>query len=82
MSLAHLNSDEIEFYYSSMKKFMRLVQDESNEYWISLNPDEVLIFDNFRLLHGRSAFQGHRVLVTAYISRDDWLSKARVLNVI
>lgn len=41
----------------------------------------MLMFDNFRLMHGRSAFKGNRALVTAYLSRDDWLSKASVLNV-
>ncbi len=78
INLNHLSYDQIGQYYRAVKNFARIVQDASNEHWIGLRPDQVLVFDNFRLLHGRSAFKGHRILVTSYLSRDDWLSKAEV----
>ena len=56
-----------------MQNFTRILQDPLNEIYIGLKPNQVLIFDNHRLLHGRSAFKGkNRVLISAYISRDDW----------
>lgn len=79
VNLTHLSYDEIKQYYRAIKNLTKIVRDTNNEYWIGLNPDQILLFDNFRLLHGRSAFTGARTLVTAYLSRDDWLSKAEVL---
>jgi trimethyllysine dioxygenase len=67
-------------YYSAIKKFSKVLRDPNNEYWIDLNEDQVLIFDNFRLLHGRSQIKGNRTLVTAYLSRDDYQSKLSVCN--
>lgn len=42
----------------------------------------VLAMDNFRVLHGRTGFTGTRVLCGSYVSRSDWLDKARVLGLI
>ena len=41
----------------------------------------MIIFDNFRMLHGRSEFVGNRTLVTSYMSQDEWISKAHILGV-
>jgi hypothetical protein len=32
-------------------------------------------------MHGRSEFNGERKLLTAYVPHDDWVSKARILNI-
>ena len=42
-----------------------------------LKPGEMLVFDNWRLLHGRGAFQGKRKMAGAYINREDFLSAIR-----
>ena len=42
-----------------------------------------MCFDNYRILHGRSAFDpnsGHRHLQGCYIDRDDFLSRIRTLE--
>lgn len=79
MNLTHLSHDEIGRYYKAIKNLAKIIENKQNELWIGLKPSQILIFDNFRLLHGRSGFKGHRELITSYISRDDWLSKSEVL---
>lgn len=68
-------------FYRALENFTRIVQDEENEIWLSLRQDQVLIFDNFRLLHGRSNVNGPRTLIQVYLSRDDYLSKLKVFNI-
>jgi alpha-ketoglutarate-dependent taurine dioxygenase len=47
--------------------------------WFPLQPGTVLVFDNHRVLHGRSGFTptSKRVLAGAYVDRDDWHSALR-----
>jgi trimethyllysine dioxygenase len=53
-----------------------------NELWVNLKKDQIVIIDNFRILHGRSGFSGDRVLLTAYAPRDEFISKARLMEII
>ncbi len=78
--MCHLNKDQLQHYYKAIKNFIKIIRDSNNEFWISLREDQVIIFDNFRLLHGRSQIDGLRTLVTAYLSRDDYHSKLTVTN--
>ena len=80
MNLNHLESDQILDFYRALKEFTNIIEDKSNHIWIGLKPDQVIIFDNFRLLHGRSSFQGDRQLITTYMPRDEWRSKAFLLG--
>ena len=78
-----MNKTQISKFYRAMQNLIRIVQDPKNEYWISLNPDKVLIFDNYRLLHGRSAINGGpRVLMSSYINRDDFLIRCSKFKLI
>ncbi|RNA34896.1 trimethyllysine mitochondrial isoform X1 [Brachionus plicatilis] len=81
VNVDHLSFDDICRYYRAIRNFSTIIQDKLNEHWIALGEDQVLLFDNYRLLHGRAAFTGHRTLTTVYLSRDDYLSKANVLGV-
>lgn len=38
------------------------------------------VFDNHRVLHGRSAFVGNRRLCGAYVNHDDYRSRLAVLR--
>lgn len=42
-----------------------------------LKPGEMLIFDNWRLLHGRAVFEGKRKMAGAYVNREDYLSSLK-----
>jgi trimethyllysine dioxygenase len=79
--LNHLTTTEIERFFRAIQNFSRIIHDPANELWLSLQEDEVIMFDNFRLLHGRSAVTGQRTLVTAYISKDDYQSKLALYGI-
>ena len=80
MNVSHLEAEEIVEFYRALTKFIQIIDDEKNRTWIPLQQNQVLIFDNFRLLHGRSEFKGNRSLITTYMPRDEWLSKAYLMN--
>ena len=37
----------------------------------------MLVLDNWRLLHGRGAFEGKREMVVVYINREDFVGALR-----
>lgn len=45
-----------------------------------LTPFVVVVFDNWRVLHGRSRFQGRRTLCGCYHDRQLFLSRLSVLR--
>jgi len=72
--------ERVEEWYDAARKWDALVKRKENEYWEQLTPGRVLIFDNWRVMHGRSAFTGKRRMCGAYINRDDWISKYKMLH--
>ena len=43
-------------------------------------PGEVLLFDNWRVLHGRAAYEGERRLCGTYLNWEDFESRLRLLR--
>jgi trimethyllysine dioxygenase len=70
--------EEVETWYDAARKFDALLKKKENEYWEQLTPGRVLIFDNWRVLHGRSEFTGKRRICGGYINRDDWISRYKM----
>ena len=70
--------DEVEKWYDAAHKFDALLKKKENEYWEQLKLGRVLIFDKWRVLHGRSAFTGKRRICGGYINRDDWISRYKM----
>lgn len=70
--------DTVGKWYDAARKFDALLKKKENEYWEQLTPGRVLIFDNWRVLHGRSAFTGKRRICGAYLNRDDWISRFKM----
>ena len=67
----------------ALRAFAAVVRDPALECHYRLNPGELLIFDNRRVLHGRAAFDpstGRRHLQGCYVDRDQLLSRIRVLE--
>lgn len=61
------------------KTFHALINDESAMWQGKMQPGDCVIFNNMRIMHGRTAFDaagGSRWLKGTYISGDDFLSKA------
>lgn len=79
-TLNHLSSAQLEDFYDALFMWHELLTSSKNELWDSLSPGRVVIFDNWRVLHGRSAFTGHRRICGAYLPWDDFKSRARSLR--
>jgi trimethyllysine dioxygenase len=67
-------------FYRALSLFHRLINDPAYEISMKLVPGTVLFFDNWRTLHGRHAFNGHRHMCGAYVNMEDFQSKLRVLR--
>ncbi|KAF3770988.1 Clavaminate synthase-like protein [Cryphonectria parasitica EP155] len=74
------NTRNVAAWYGAARKFNDILKRTSSEYWFQLKPGRTLIFDNYRVLHGRSAFTGLRRMCGGYISRDDFVSRWRNTN--
>jgi trimethyllysine dioxygenase len=53
-------------WYEAARKFDEIMKMEDMQYWAQLKPGRPLIFDNWRVLHGRSAFSGKRRICGGY----------------
>ncbi|WVO22701.1 uncharacterized protein IAS62_004032 [Cryptococcus decagattii] len=71
---------EVRQWYQAAQRFESLIKSKEVEYWVQLNPGTMLIIDNWRVMHGRSAFTGSRTMCGAYIGADDWHSRRAVLT--
>ena len=70
-------------YHSARKRFGELFEDKAYELHFRLEPGQLMMFDNNRVLHGRTSFnpsEGHRQLQGCYIDRDGPRSQYRVLH--
>ena len=57
---------------------LRIANERSMQWRHVLAPGEALLFDNWRVLHGRAAYTGHRRLCGGYVNREDVESRRRV----
>lgn len=52
--------DVMDAWYRAYDRFARLVRDPAHQYRFRLGPGDVLLYDNHRMLHARTAFRGPR----------------------
>jgi len=70
-------------YHMTFRKFMAATCDPAYVINFKLNVGEVAVFDNRRILHGRSAFDassGHPLLKGFYVDRGEFDSRIRLLK--
>lgn len=69
-------------FYGAVQAWRSALSEAKWSLWLDLKPGTLLIFDNHRVLHGRSAVHpaSGRVLAGCYHSTEDWKSKLRVLR--
>jgi gamma-butyrobetaine dioxygenase len=70
-------------YYKARRVWSDLLNNPEYTIQHRLLPGQIVVFNNRRVLHARSAFdptQGHRLLEGAYLGSDEWVQKLRVLN--
>lgn len=73
---------EMKQFYGDLQILAAEIEDPANEFWFQLKPGTVMFFDNWRLLHGRSEFSGKRVMSGSYVSRTEFMSVARTMNIV
>ncbi|KAE9555141.1 hypothetical protein FO519_001636 [Halicephalobus sp. NKZ332] len=66
-------------FYEAYEAFSKFVHRPENVIKTSLQPGTVIFIDNYRVLHARTAFRGSRKLCGCYLSRDNFLAKARTV---
>ena len=74
---------EIEAGYAAARAFVALTKDPAYQAVFRLEPGELAMFDNRRVLHARKAFDpqsGARHLRGCYVDRDELLSRIRMLE--
>lgn len=69
-------------FYKDFRSLAAEIQNPKYKWWFKLLPGIVVIIDNWRLLHGRSAYTGHRHLIGCYVSRTEYQSVARRMGLI
>ncbi|KAL2821068.1 hypothetical protein BJX63DRAFT_379181 [Aspergillus granulosus] len=67
-------------WYEAARHYDEILRRPNMEIWTQLEPGTALIFDNWRMLHGRSEFTGKRRMCGGYINNDDFLSRYRLLK--
>ncbi len=74
--------DLLERYYRARRRFTDLVEDPAYRIAFKLEPGDLLVMDNHRMLHGRAAYRpgtGHRHMRQCYMDRDSVGSRRKVL---
>lgn len=83
MAPLDLDADHIPAFYAALRAFGRIVRDPDLAYRFRMEPGDCQVFDNQRVLHGRTAFDpssGHRHLQGCYLDKDDALGRLRALE--
>ena len=78
-----MSTEDTRRYHVARKRLGVLFEDPQYELRIRLHAGEMMMFDNNRVLHGRTAFdptEGHRQLQGCYVDRDGPRSTYRVLQ--
>ncbi|MEZ5407056.1 MAG: TauD/TfdA family dioxygenase [Acidimicrobiales bacterium] len=75
-----LPPDEMERWYDAYARLHAEINDRRHWLAIGLEPGQVLVIDNWRILHGRLGYTGTRVFEGCYHNREDFESRLRVLR--
>ncbi len=77
-----LSDEKMAALYKAIKIFDTMANDQRMQWRQILKPGQMLVFDNWRILHGRAAFKGEREMAGCYVNREDYESKLRQLGLI
>ena len=69
-------------FYDAIREFDLIANNREYQWRHILKPGELLIFNNWRILHGRGSFKGDRKMSGCYINKEDFDSSCRMNKVI
>lgn len=69
------DENDVDLFYKHNRVLIAALK--ANEMRIKLEVGDMLVLDNHRVLHGRTAFTGYRNLIGCYVGVDDWMMRAR-----
>lgn len=72
-----LPRDKIRQFYKDLKFLAQEMENPENRITFKLEPGTVVIYDNWRVLHGRNAYDGKRTMTGCYVQRTEYLSSLR-----
>lgn len=76
--------DDVPNVYAALRAWSTVLDDPVNEVRLPLAVGDLLVFDNHRVLHGRTGFElgteGRRELIGCYVDREDVTSTLAVLD--
>ena len=78
-----LDKEELDLYYNARKKLSEMYNSDKYRIEFKLEPKDLIMMDNYRLLHGRTAYEtkeGERFLQGCYIDYDSTEGKLRHLK--
>jgi gamma-butyrobetaine dioxygenase len=77
-----VDADQLDRFYAARRRFIQLVTSNELELRFKLQPGEMFLLDNYRLIHSRKSFTlktGARHMRQAYIDRDVVSSRQKTL---
>ncbi len=77
-----LPAEHMEAVYRAIRKMWKIINDDSLQHVYRLQPGDLHVFDNHRVLHGRLAFDpaaGPRHLQQCSVNRDEFHNRLRIL---
>lgn len=75
-----LPAAEMDAFYRAYGRLHELANDRDRWITVRLNAGDVLINDNWRVLHGRLAYTGARRFIGCYLNHEDFESRMRTLG--
>lgn len=72
---------EMAGFYEAYGAFSNLINDPECWLTVGLEAGDVLVIDNWRLLHGRQSYSGARRFIGCYLNHEDFESRCRILGV-
>ena len=80
MAPLDIEPSQADLVLDAIAELMTHIDDPRNQLKLRLAPGEAVLFDNHRLMHGRTGFTGPRHLQIGSVNRDTFISEMRVLE--
>ena len=74
-NMSYLNFDDTYEFYKNYKILDEYVRNEKYQIQFYLEPGQLVIFNNWRVMHGRQTFSGKREMIGCYHEEQAWKSK-------